>query len=134
RIDGVLITAGALLFVWHRLTGKRRTITSAVAVSLVAFNLAALYVLYDGRLPDSMIAEGEPAASYAEWLVGFCKAMVTASPLWFASLAYPCFACSFSASRTRETGWRLLIAFGPIVALCAAGLLRKQAIHGARYF
>ncbi len=129
RIDGLLISGGAAALTLYRLTGAKRWVALGVATVFIVANIGALFWIYGGQFPDSMTAKGGAGASGLGWLLGFCRAMVTASPLWFVFLAFP-----FLARGGRRLFVEVIMVFGPLAAICAAGLLRKQAIHGARYF
>lgn len=129
RVDGILLTAGAVALAAYCLRGTDRNVAMATTALLVMANLVVLYVTYGGHLPDSMTAKAEPTASRLTWFIGFCKAMLTASPLWFGFLLFP-----LRQARSRQHALQLLIILGPFAVLWAAGFFRKQAIHGARYF
>lgn len=129
RIDGVLISGGAAALACYRLSGTRRRVALAVAFALAVVNVGVLFQVYAGQFPDSMAAKAGIGGSRWAWLGGFCKAMVTVSPLWFLFSAFPLF-----PRRGRRFLLEVAIVFGPLAAVFAAGLLRKQAIHGARYF
>ncbi len=81
RIDGILISGGAAAFTLYRLTGAKRWVAPGVAAVFVVANLGALFWVYGGQFPDSMTAKGGAGVSELGWLLGFCRAMVTASPL-----------------------------------------------------
>lgn len=129
RIDGLLISGGAAALTLYRLTGAKRWVALGVATFFVVVNIGVLFEIYGGQFPDSMAAKAGAGVSGLGWLVGFCRAMVTVSPLWFVFLAFPLLAWG-----RRGLLVELIIVFGPFAAIFAAGLLRKQAIHGARYF